>query len=252
MAFISAFFFLSVDGQVVVEPSATETGLLFLKFFIGFVVASRIGSVRFDKYGARMVVLFGGVIGAIGFGWLATTATNLSIHADAFFNPQTWPIIVAGAGIGLMFSPVSTDAVNRAIGASYGEVSAISQTMKNFGGALGLAVFTTIVTSRLTDLLTDSFAKFGGSAADAQGAVDRISGASGTGSGLSNLPTAIQEQILHAVRADYASAVQWAFWGMAAAMAIVALVGIFYPAGRTSLPEAAEPNADANADRATV
>ena len=239
VAFISAFFFLSVYGQVSLQLSATETGLLFLKFFIGFVVASRIGSVRFDKYGARMVVLFGGVIGAIGFGWLATTATNLSI-------------VVAGAGIGLMFSPVSTDAVNRAIGASYGEVSAISQTMKNFGGALGLAVFTTIVTSRLTDLLTDSFAKFGGSAADAQSAVDRISGASGTGSGLSNLPSAIQEQILHAVRADYASAAQWAFWGMAAAMAIVAVVGIFYPAGRTSLPEAAEPNADAHADRATV
>jgi hypothetical protein len=207
-------------------------------------VASRIGSVRFDKSGARLVVLFGGVIGAFGFGWLAVSVTDLSIHADAFFNQQTWPIVVAGAGIGLMFSPVSTDAVNRAIGASYGEVSAITQTMKNFGGALGLAVFTTVVTSRLTGLLTDSFAKFGGSAADAQTAVERISGASGSGDAMSNLPQAIQEQILHAVRSDYASAVQWAFWGMAAAMAIVAMVGLFYPAGRTSLPEsdaAAEP-----------
>ncbi|MFP3467098.1 MFS transporter [Leifsonia sp. SIMBA_070] len=240
IAFISTFFFLSVYGQVSLQLSAGETGLLFLKFFIGFVVASRLGSVRFDKSGARSVVLLGGIIGAAGFGWLASSMTDLSLNAHAFFNQQTWPIVVAGAGIGLMFSPVSTDAVNRAIGASYGEVSAISQTMKNFGGALGLAVFTTIVTSRLTDLLTDSFVKLGGSASDAQTAVDRISGASGDGGSLSKLPAAIQEQILHAVRADYASAVQWAFWGMAAAMVVVAVVGVFYPAGRTSLPEGAD------------
>ncbi|MDN4597900.1 MFS transporter [Leifsonia virtsii] len=253
IAFISTFFFLSVYGQVSLQLSAAETGLLFLKFFIGFVIASRIGSVRFDKHGARGVVLLGGIVGAVGFGWLATTATDLSIHADAFFNPQTWPILVAGAGIGLMFSPVSTDAVNRAIGASYGEVSAITQTMKNFGGALGLAVFTTVVTSRLTDLLTASFAKFGGTAADAQSAVERISGASGdSGSGLSTLPQAIQEQIMHAVRSDYASAVQWAFWGMAAAMAVVAVVGLLYPAGRTSLPEDAAPASEPTADTATV
>src|SRR3954453_10887518 len=105
------FFFLSVYGQVSLQLSAGETGLLFLKFFIGFVIASRIGSVRFDKSGARGVVLLGGLIGAFGFGWLAVSATDLSIHADAFFNPQTWPIVIAGAGIGLMFSPASTDAV---------------------------------------------------------------------------------------------------------------------------------------------
>ena len=124
---------------------------------------------------------------------------------------------------------------------------------QHFGGALGLAVFTTVVTSRLTDLLTSSFAKFGGTAADAQSAVERISGASGdSGSGLSALPQAIQDQIMHAVRADYASAVQWAFWGMAAAMAVVAVVGVLYPAGRTSLPEDAAPAAEPTADTATV
>ena len=53
--------------------------------------------------------------------------------------------MLAGAGIGFMISAASTDAVNRAIGASYGEVTAISQTMRNFGAALGLAMFSTLV-----------------------------------------------------------------------------------------------------------
>ncbi|MDN4613385.1 MFS transporter [Leifsonia sp. F6_8S_P_1B] len=238
VAFISTFFFLSVYGQVSLQLSAAETGLLFLKFFLGFVVASRIGSVRFDRHGAKYVVLAGGIVGAIGFGWLALRVTDLTGDAHAFLNAQAWPIIVAGAGIGLMFSAVTTDAVNRSIGASYGEVSAVSQTMKNFGGALGMAVFTTVVTSRLTDLLTTSFARFGGTAADARSAVAQISGASGdSGGSLAQLPQAVRDQILQAVQTDCAGAVQWAFWGMAAAMAVVAVIGVLYPAGRTSLPE---------------
>ena len=152
-----------------------------------------------------------------------------------------------------MFSAVSTDAVNRAIGASYGEVTAISQTMKNFGGALGLAVFTTIVTSRLTDLLTASFEKIGGTAADARSAVDRISGATGDGGSLAKLPATVRDQILHAVASDYAGAVQWAFWGMAAAMLVVAVIGVLYPAGRTSVVDGSESvTAEATDRPATV
>jgi EmrB/QacA subfamily drug resistance transporter len=237
IAFMSAFFFLSVWGQVSLQLTAMETGILFLKFFIGFVIGSRIGSVRFDRQGAKAMVLLGGVVGAAGFVWLALGATDLGVDGSIFFNAQTAPLVLAGAGIGLMFTPVSTDAVNRAVGATYGEASALTQTMKNFGGALGIAVFSTIVTSRLTDLLTASFAKFGGSAANAQDAVNQISGASDRSSALSTLPQVVQEQILHAVRSDYASAVQWAFWGMAAAMAVVAVIGLLYPAGRTSVPE---------------
>jgi EmrB/QacA subfamily drug resistance transporter len=247
VAFIATFFFLSVYGQVSLQLSALSTGLLFLKFFIGFVIASRLGSVRFDKYGARGVIIIGGVVGAIGFAWLAAVITTIPSSPGAFINPQTWPIVIAGAGIGYMFSAVSTDAVNRAIGASYGEVTAISQTMKNFGGALGLAVFTTIVTSRLGDQLTASFAKFGASAADAKNAVDQISGASGGSSALAGAPAAVRAQIMHVVQADYASSVQWAFIGMAVAMGIVAILGLVYPV-KASTPAVGSEAADAEAD----
>ncbi|QUF06170.1 hypothetical protein KCV87_09005 [Actinosynnema pretiosum subsp. pretiosum] len=92
IVFVPVFFFLSVYGQVSLRLSALDTGLLFLKLFAGFVITSRIGSTRFDRHGAKPVVALGGTVGAVGF----------------------------------MLSPVSTDAVNRALGASYGEVTAIS------------------------------------------------------------------------------------------------------------------------------
>ena len=230
-AFVSTFFFLSVYGQISLTMSAMATGLLFLKLFVGFVVGSRIGSGWFDRHGARLVIIGGGLVGALGFGWLTHTLTDLSIDPVELFNAQTWPIVIAGLGIGLMLTPVSTDAVNRAVGARYAEVSAITQTMRNFGAALGMAVFTTMVTSALTTSLTASFAKFGGTAADAQSAVNQLQGASSAhdGGALAQLPRVIQDQVMHAVQNDYAQSVQWAFGGMVVAMLIVAALGVLYP-----------------------
>ena len=50
---MSTFFFLSVYGQVSLQLSAISTGLLFLEFFIGFVIAAQVGSRRFDRIGPR-------------------------------------------------------------------------------------------------------------------------------------------------------------------------------------------------------
>jgi len=235
IAFVSTFFFLSVYGQVSLQLSAISTGLLFLKFFIGFVVAAQVGSRRFDRIGPRSVFALGGLIGTAGFGWLAYAVTRIPAQPDQFMNPQTWPIVLAGAGIGFMLSAASTDAVNRAIGASYGEVTAISQTMRNFGGALGLAVFTTVVTSVLAGKLTDAFTALGAPAGTADTVVAQISGAAGkAGSSLSQLPPAVQDKFVDAVRQGYASSVSWAFVGCAIAMAVVVAIGLLYPKGQVS------------------
>ena len=245
LAFIPAFYFLSVYGQVSLHLSAISTGLLFLKFFIGFVIAAQLGSRLFDKSGARPVLVIGGAVGAAGFIWLARVVTDLDIDGNAFFNKQTWPMIVAGAGIGYMFSAAATDAVNRAIGATYGEVTAISQSMKNFGGAVGIAVLTTLVTNELTSKVTASFEKLGASAGDAAKAINDINGATSNGSGLSKESPSVQREFLHAVESDYAHAVQWAFYGMGAAMAVVVLLALFYPPRRADPSDAAAQAAPA-------
>ncbi|MFD9739821.1 DHA2 family efflux MFS transporter permease subunit [Umezawaea sp. NPDC059074] len=229
VAFIAVFFFLSVYGQVSLGLSATATGLLFLKLFLGFVIASRFGSSMFDRVGARPVLAIGGALSLAGFGWLAAIATDLDFDASAFFNQQTWPIALAGAGVGFMLSAASADAVNRAIGASYGEVTALSQSMRNFGGAFGMAVFTTLVTSQLTTKLTTSFEAMGATAADARKAVDLVTGAGGESGGA---PSAVRDQVMAAVRTDYAAAAQWAFGGMALAMAVLLVLAALYPRDR--------------------
>ncbi len=245
-AFLATFYFLSVYGQVSLQLSALDTGLLFLKFFIGFVIAAQVGARRFDRVGARSVLLIGGVLGAAGYGWLAFAVRTIPTDPDSFLNPQTWPVVLAGAGIGFMFSAASTDAVNRAIGASYGEVTAISQTMRNFGGALGIAVLTTVVTHQLLNGLTDSFERLGAPPGSAQSAVDAISGTGPAAtSALADAPQAVQDTVMHAVQQGYADGVSWAFAGAAVAMALVVALSALYPRGQVSARFSDAPDASA-------
>ena len=47
---------------------------------------------------------------------------------------------MGGAGCGLILSPAATDAMNRVPDSAYGEVTGLTQTVRNFGSSLGLAV----------------------------------------------------------------------------------------------------------------
>ena len=64
---------------------------------------------------------------------------------DLEFGSQICYVVVAGAGMGFMLTPASTDAVNRALGLSYGEATGITQTVRNYAASLGLAILGTIL-----------------------------------------------------------------------------------------------------------
>ena len=105
--FLPLFFFASVYAQVVLGYNAGKTGLYILVIFLGFAVATQLGGRMLDRRGARPAAVIGSALGAVGFYlWAGHLHQPLS---------SQWPwIILAGAGIGLVLTPVTTDAVNRA------------------------------------------------------------------------------------------------------------------------------------------
>jgi EmrB/QacA subfamily drug resistance transporter len=142
VVFVPFFFFASVYAQASLGEDAQHAGLYLLYFFLGFVVLAQVGGRMLDRRGARPPVIYGAALGTVGFVLLAGKLTDLSIHHE-------WPyIMLAGAGLGLMLGPASTDAVNRAPSTSYSEVTGITQTARNFGASLGLAVLGTILVSK--------------------------------------------------------------------------------------------------------
>jgi EmrB/QacA subfamily drug resistance transporter len=150
--FIPVFFFASEYAQISLHKTASEAGLFLLYFFIGFAIAAQIGGRILDREGAKRAVVLGCAIAAVGFGVWASKVSHLN------FSTQLPWIIVSGAGMGMMLGPANTDAINRASNLSYGEATGITQTVRNYGASLGLAVLGTVLLtvqkSRLTASLT--------------------------------------------------------------------------------------------------
>jgi EmrB/QacA subfamily drug resistance transporter len=148
--FIPVFFFASEYAQISLRKTASEAGLFLLYFFVGFAIAAQLGGRILDREGAKRAVVMGCALAAVGFGLWASKVTHLN------FSSQLPWIIVSGAGMGMMLGPANTDAINRASSLSYGEATGVTQTVRNYGASLGLAVLGTILLAVQRSRLTAS------------------------------------------------------------------------------------------------
>ena len=173
ICFVPLFFFASLYAQVSLGESAENAGLLLLVFFGGFTVGAQWGGRVLDSRGARPTVVLGCAVAAVGFYLWGSKLDALS------FGKQ-WPFLaIAGAGIGCVLGPVSTDALNRASRATYGAVTGITQTVRNFGGSLGLAVLGSLLITQTTSRVVTTLGHFGVPSAAATRIAHAISGAAG-------------------------------------------------------------------------
>jgi EmrB/QacA subfamily drug resistance transporter len=212
LAFIPVFFFASVYAQVALAKPAQQAGIYLLYFFIGFVIAAQIGGRMLDRAGAKRPVVLGCALAAVGF-WLWAGKTT-----DLNFSAQQWYVILAGAGLGFMLGPASTDAVNRASRLSYGEATGITQTVRNYAASLGLAVLGTLLVSQLRSHVTTSLRALGVPPARAAVQAQQISQFQHSGSSTGSIP--------HFIRLDYAHATAAVFYAMALFMAVAAVIGL--------------------------
>ncbi len=228
-AFVPVFFFASVYSQVSLGYNANSAGLYLLVFFAGFAPAAQFGGRILDQRGARPSLLIGGVLGAVGFATWAWKLTDLSLGA------QWWTIVLAGAGIGFILGPASTDSVNRAIGASYGEATGISQTIRNYGSSLGLAIFGTLLSHVLVSRLTGSLTGLGLDHASAASFAQHAA-ASGGGSSESGVPAFLRPVVNRIVSQDFALASRAVLIGMAIALGVCLLLTLAHPGGKVADP----------------
>ncbi len=236
MAFVPVFFFASVYAQVSLSASPNQAALYLLYFFIGFGLASQWGGRILDKRGARPAMKLGTALGAVGFALWAGKLTTFSMHDQWLYAAM------AGAGIGLLLAPASTDAVNRAIDASYGEVTGITQTVRNFAASIGLAVYGTLLTHTTVTKVEETLRDKGVPSGESHGIAESIA-QSVTGQGDSRGPSGsgpVAEAVrdsMSAIRMDFAEANQWVFYGMAIALGIAFLISLRHPGTRVTREE---------------
>jgi EmrB/QacA subfamily drug resistance transporter len=231
--FVPLFFFASMYAQISLGESASETGLYLLIFFAGFATASQWGGRILDKRGARPTVVAGCAVGAVGFYLWGKALPDLSVSS------QWVAIVIAGAGVGLVLSPANTDALNRVSREHYGEATGITQTVRNFGASLGLAVLGSVLILENRSNLESSLGAKGVAAAKADQVADCISQGSAAGcEGVARSP-AQAKLLFSTVPHDFALASRTVFYGMAGVMAVAFVISLLkMPEGRVEEPPA--------------
>jgi EmrB/QacA subfamily drug resistance transporter len=146
--FLAMFFFLTLYMQNVLGYSAIETGLAYLPVTVGAGAAAGITSQLVGRTGTRPVIVAGALIAAGGVYYLSRVPIGGS------YLPDLLPgLLVMSIGLGAVFVAVTT-AANAGVPADKaGLAAALLNASQQLGGALGLAIFSAIATSRTTDLL---------------------------------------------------------------------------------------------------
>jgi EmrB/QacA subfamily drug resistance transporter len=227
IAFVPLFFFASEYAQISLGESASETGLYLLIFFAGFATATQWGGKMLDRIGARRPVVLGCAVGAVGFWLWGSSMTHLSVSEQWYF------IVLSGIGVGLVLSPANTDALNRVARERYGEATGITQTVRNFGSSLGLAILgSLLITWNRSNLETALGAK-GVSKDKADAVAECIAQGEATCQKVGQTLGPKAHEAFSAVPMSFAEATKDVFHGMAIALAIAFVVALkFMPSGK--------------------
>jgi EmrB/QacA subfamily drug resistance transporter len=144
----SMFYFISLYLQQVLGDTALEAGLSYLPLALAIVFSAGGASQLVNKVGPKVVLVTGLVLVAIGLVLFSRVSADGSFAADVLA-----PSIIVAVGLGFAFVPVMITAVAGVGESEAGMASGLINTAQQVGGALGLAILSTVATSRTSDVL---------------------------------------------------------------------------------------------------
>jgi EmrB/QacA subfamily drug resistance transporter len=147
-ALFGMFFFCTLYLQQVLGFSALKTGVAYLPLTLTLVGASALAARLVDRFRPKPVLVAGLLISTAGFILL----TRVSGHGD--YASHVLPSMVAlGVGLGLSFVPITIAATTGVAAGDSGLASGLLNTTQQVGGSLGLAILSSVSTSRITSAL---------------------------------------------------------------------------------------------------
>ena len=146
---VGLFFALSVYMQAVLGYDALTAGLSQLPLAGTLVVVAGVIAPLVTRFGPRAVLVAALLVFAAGLVWLAGAPSDA-----AFVAHLLGPTLVIGAGIGGVFIAGTQLAVEGVREADSGLAGGLVNTSQQVGGALGLAILTTIAAVRTSALET--------------------------------------------------------------------------------------------------
>jgi hypothetical protein len=143
------FFFISLYMQQVLGYSAIHAGLSYLPLALTIMASAAIASQLVTKLGYKPVLAAGLLFIVAGLVWFSRVSVGGGFTTDIL-----GPSLLAAAGLGFAFVTTTIAAVSGVEESEAGLASGLINTSQQIGGALGLAVLSTIATSHTKDLIS--------------------------------------------------------------------------------------------------
>jgi EmrB/QacA subfamily drug resistance transporter len=144
----SMFFFISLYMQQVLRYSPIHAGLSYLPLAVTIIVAAGLGGQLVTRWGFKPVLAGGMLLVAGGLAWFSRVSVG-----GGFISDILGPSLLAALGLGFGFVTSTIAALSGVGEREQGLASGLINASQQIGGALGLAVLSTIATTRTNDLL---------------------------------------------------------------------------------------------------
>jgi EmrB/QacA subfamily drug resistance transporter len=146
--FLAMFFYLTLYMQNVLHYSPIQTGAAYLPLCFAIGISAGIASQLLSRIGTRPVIVAGSLISAAGLYWLS----RIPVHGT-FLSDLLPGMLVLSLGFGPVFVGVTTAANAGVPPDKAGLAASLLNASQQLGGALGLAIFSALATSRTHHLL---------------------------------------------------------------------------------------------------
>jgi EmrB/QacA subfamily drug resistance transporter len=142
-AFFPVWFFLTLYLQQVLHYDPIEAGLAFLPMTLSIFAGSTLAPRLVGRFGARRVVTAGMLCATVGMALLV----GVSPH-DSYLSAVLPGALISSIGMGFSLVPATIVAMQCLPASQSGVGSGLLNTSRLMGGALGLAVLSTIADAR--------------------------------------------------------------------------------------------------------
>jgi MFS family permease len=134
--------------QEVLQYSALQTGLAWLAASLTSILLAGLSQALVTRSGAKIVMAIGMTLIAGGVIW----ATQVPVRGQ-FLGNLAGPFVVAGAGTAFAFIPISIAALTGVGEHQAGLASGLLNTSEQLGGAIGIAIASSVAAGHTNALL---------------------------------------------------------------------------------------------------
>jgi len=150
MAMYSGMILLPIYLQTIRGFTPIDSGLMLLPGAILMGIMSPVTGIIFDKIGARWLSVIGLIITTITT-WEFSQLTDSTTYTHLIIT-----YTVRMFGMSMLMMPIVTAGLNQLPQRLSSHGTAMSNTLRTVGGALGIAIFVSLMTTRVKSFMTDA------------------------------------------------------------------------------------------------